>query len=259
MKRIQEYNLGPAKWRNYKSEKHYQEYRDFVRALDKFGAHVDGKGNEYSWVIYVTTSTETVTMIEQDNNIFQIVANNTVLAEIKNEHLDKICVPGIKSVWGNIEHFFGDMGTEYLTEASFPDLVNAHTWSQYGFMQYAIDLKKLYIPKLETTWGNFLKFSQIPELNAPNLVSMGSNSLYHNETMRRLNLPRAYRIEDNCLYNNDKIRDICLPRVNIIGDSFLFSNTRLETAEIPRLKHIGINCQPLLYDISIANKTAKHR
>ena len=247
MKRIQEYNLGPLKWRQS------QEYRNFAHALAKFGAHVDGAGNEYSRVIYFTAPTNKVTMIEQDNNIFQVVSNNTVLAEIKNEHLDKICVPGIKTISENIEYFFTDVGAEYLTEASLPDLVSAG----YGFMQYAFDLKKFYIPKLETAKDNFLKFSQISELNAPNLVIMGRNGLCHNETMCTLNLPRVYRIGDNCLYNNDKIRDICLPCVNTIGDNFLFSNTRLETAEIPKLKNIGINCQPLLYEISIANKTKR--
>jgi len=140
---------------------------------------------------------------------------------------------------------------EYLRKASFPGFTDFGK----GTLQYAFDLKTLEIPNLKNAGDSFLRFAPLETFNAPKLETVGDHFLYHNECLCSFNAPKMKKFGENSLYNNDSIRELSLPNVRTLPNGFMFANTKLWRAHMPKLQRVGVDCQPLFYDIVLQNKS----
>jgi len=140
---------------------------------------------------------------------------------------------------------------EYLRKASFPGFTDFGK----GTLQYAFDLKTLEIPDLKSAGDSFLRFAPLENFNAPKLEKVGDHFLYHNECLCSFNAPQIKKFGQNSLYNNDSIYELSLPHVRTLPDGFMFANTRLQDVYAPKLTRVGVECQPLFYDIVLTNKS----
>ena len=202
--------------------------------------NTDKDAQEWAKVIYKNVESPQIVVVTGNPGNCTVYAGGTLLLQIRNNHIMKICVPGIKTLKDT--YMFCGHDYEYTLWAKFPDLEDGGDY----FLDRAYDLQSLYVPKLKRLGREALAYSQLPKFKGPELVRAGDYFLYRDEKMDLFKAPNLIEVGRGCLWENN-VLDCNTPEAmkRSNGGGLLYA---------PNLDSAGINCHPLIYSAIEANR-----
>ena len=199
----------------------------------------DRETEEWAKLVYKNMESPQITVITGVPGNVALYSGDTLLLKIRDNHIIKVCLPGVKSLRDT--YMFCGHDFEYTLWAKFPDLEDGGDY----FLDRAYDLHSLYVPKLKRLGREALAYSQLPKFKGPELVRAGDYFLYRNERMDLFKAPKLVQVGRGCLWENN-VLDCNTPKEmeEIDGDGLLYA---------PNLDSAGIYCHPLIYSAIEAN------
>ena len=221
-----------------------KDFVDFYDIICKAGLNgafnSDKDAKEYAKMRYKNVKDPKIIIITGNPGSFVLYSGSTLLLKVHDNHIIKVCMPGVKSLKDN--YMFCGHDFEYTKWAKFPDLEDGGDY----FLDRAYDLHSLYVPNLKKLGTEALAYSQLPRFKGPELVRTGDYFLYRNEQMDLFKAPKLVQVGRGSLWHNS-VLDCNTPEEmkEIDGDGLLYA---------PNLDSAGINCHPLIYTAIKANR-----
>ena len=202
------------------------------------------------FILYnVKGSTLTFAHSIRKNDIYSILDGETLLAEIRDGRLVKLCMPGLEKRNAHT-HFLATRGVEYVEEANFPDLIN----SGAGFMREAYELKHISVPKMQDAGNDWLRNARrIQVVETPSAVRFGNNVLYSAEELVVFKADNARKFGKDCFHDGNMMKKMSLPSVESLGDGFMYGSTGLYEVDAKKLTKVGKDCEELFYIVCSSN------